>query len=130
MAVKYLKQQGADAADIVLIEEAILATQHNAVRHNLAGLALHRADIDNIGGPYTAFLSANQKLFHEAATLGQPIDVQTHKQRTAKFVTFTINEMRGELSRLHEHTGTENSFDSVAARNLGRYLQEDEPKTA
>lgn len=124
LAVSYLNQQNADPAIISLIEESILATRHNTQHRSLAGLALHRADIDNIGGPYDGFLAANNLLFEEAAVLGNPIDLATHKERTAKFVAFTINEMRRDLPRLGEHIGTSNSFDTIAAQNLARYLSE------
>jgi len=123
-AARYLEQQGADSAVIAFVEDAILATRHNTQHRSPAGLALHRADIDNIGGPYAGFLATNTSLFQEAEVFGNPIDLQTHKERTAKFVRFTINEMRNELPLLHEHVGTPSAFDTVAAQNLERYLGE------
>lgn len=123
-AASYLEQQDVDPADIAFVEQAILATKHGTKHRSLAGLALHRADIDNIGGLYEGFLAANALLFEEAAVLGNPIGLKTHKERTAKFVAFTIDEMRRELPLLGEHVGTPNAFDTIAAQNLERYLSE------
>lgn len=124
LATKYLRANAANEEDIAFIAEAILATRHNTTRRSLSGVALHYADVKNIGSDYRLFLDANRNLYREAAVLGAPINEATHKERTTKFVTFTIEEARREFGRLGERVGTPNSFDAKATANLARYQQE------
>ena len=129
LATSHLTRQGAETADITLVHEAILATQLHAGRRALYGLALHRADIDNLGGPYDKFLDANTRLWHEAAVLGAPLSWEEHQSQTEKFITFTVAEAKQDLPRLAEHVGTPHAFDTVATQNLECYLMETTPIT-
>lgn len=121
LATKHLEQRRVASTEIEIIRNAILATKHGTLQRTLAGKALHRADIDNIGGPYTNFVDANGRLYQEAQVLGNPISLDEHRDNTRHFVRFTIEEARRELPALGEHTGTPLAFDTQAERNLATY---------
>lgn len=100
---------------------AILGTIHGSTRESLNTLALHRADVANIGGPYQSFVRSSLLLWEEHDERDHTISsFSDYIEGAAKYIAFIAEEARVELPRLGEPVGTPESYDTIALDNLRR----------
>lgn len=125
---EYLADKPVSDEDKQLMNDAILGTIHNATRASLDTLALHRADIANIGGPYPLFLKNNIALWKEQAYFTGTLPVWSKSVASLRgFVEGLIKEAEIEMPRLGEPIGENDSFDVQALQNVERLEQEPQP---
>lgn len=124
---EYLKDKDVSDQEKQFMRDAILGTIHNSPRETLDTLALHRADVANIGGEYNGFLVINKAIWKENQYLrGETIPFHEHAQSTRAFVRSIIDEAIRELPRLGEPIQQLGSFDVRAEENSLLLLAEPE----
>ncbi len=104
--------------DAMTVKAAIRGTIHQWPYRKKHGLALHLADVANLGGPYEAFV-ANTKLLYQEATLlnNTPLTWSQYAHGVPSFARSIAHEMTRELPKLREEVGTADSFDTRAYAN-------------
>lgn len=124
----YITDKPVDYATRMLMSEAILGTIHGFERESLDALALHRADVANIGGEYEAFFNISVALWRENTHLtGIQTSWEEFVQNSESYIRMIANEARVELPRLGESIGESDSYDIQALINAQRLQTEPSP---
>jgi predicted metal-dependent HD superfamily phosphohydrolase len=101
LAGQYLEQQDFPDWFKEGISDSILGTRHGVPRPKIEALVVHRSDILNLGGLGSIFLQNAEKIWREEMMLtGESIPWEEFRQRTMKFMDFTVEEARQEILRL------------------------------
>lgn len=125
LAKQYLKTRGQSNVFIEKVVTAILGTIHHAEREDLHALALHRADIANIGGPYAAFYRNTTLLYHEARYFCRTPTWNDWVIGTGRLIDDLVREANVELPRLGKDTAL---FTNAAYENKEKLGLERGPK--
>lgn len=127
---EYIADKPVDFAMRFLMTEAILGTIHGFERHTLDTLALHRADVANIGGPYDEFYKISTALWRENIQfIGTDISWDDFIHNSEGYIRAMAKEATIELPRLGEPIGKSDSYDTQALRNAEQLLSEPAPDT-
>lgn len=115
----YLEDNPVSTADRTIMSEAILGTIHGNPERTQYGLALHYADVENIGGPRDDFIANSLLLYEEAnGRSATPISWASYVEGSSRFLEQVVEQSRNELPLLGEPTRVEGSFDTSATENL------------
>lgn len=134
MVEMYLEDKPVTKAQGIIIQDSILATEHNFWRHRYPyETILHRADIENIGGPTIFFLQNVALLYKEALIHDATLSWDEYVTGAVEFLQTVIDE-HDEESRWHNLNREDTTVDvhdtpfrAAAESNIAALLQMEDP---
>jgi hypothetical protein len=125
LAREYLLASGQTENYANEIAKAIIGTTHG-VRRGLNAIALHRADIANIGGPYGDFAICSYRLLLERRVNDPELTFDKYVAKSGEVIKELADESLAELATLGEPTSGTDSWPEQALANLKRLQTETE----